>query len=106
VQAVRHVMAKLGSHLWEAIRFGFQPWNAAVVRSGCICWAHGGGTRKRASNPTRIANGVNGVPFRFLFGDRQRKVGNGPTSCKLERSTELTRRVMTMSQVMPHHRRR
>jgi hypothetical protein len=43
------------------IRFGFQPWNAAVVRSGCICWAHGGGTRKRVHNPTRIASSVNGV---------------------------------------------
>jgi hypothetical protein len=38
-------------------------------------------------------------------GRRQRKVGNGPTSCELERLTELTRRVTSVSQVMPRHRR-
>jgi hypothetical protein len=30
-------------------------------------------------------------------GRRQRKVGNGPTSCELERLTELTRRVTSVS---------
>jgi hypothetical protein len=71
-----------------------------LLMKGCLLhsWAHGGGTRRRAGNPTRIASGVNGVPFCFLFGDRLRKVRNGLMSCELERSTELARRVMSESQ--------